>query len=119
VISSTRIVDVRYVREGDGWRVHRADTGKVLGHVQGLGQEWHAKASRLAFLGDGAAGGEPLGDWVPPALYAPLRASEGHDYLPGVHRTRRLAVAALQTYLHEQHAPAMGWPAHPDVRKAS
>jgi hypothetical protein len=119
VITSRKLVDVRYVREDVGWRVHRADTGKVLGHVQGLGDKWYAKASMRAFLGDGAAGGEPLGDWVPPELYAPLRAPEGHDYLPGVHRTRRLAVAALQRYLDEQHAPAMGWPAHEQVRKAS
>lgn len=103
------------------WRVHRADTGRVLGYVERHGTAWRVKVSMRAFLGDGAAGDEPAGDRVPVALYAPLRAVEGHDYLPDSHRTRALAEAALQRYLDERRAPAMGHPAHPLVehRKVS
>ena len=94
----------------------RADTGKILGRVEGTGRKWRAAASMRAFLGDGPDGGEPPGDWVPRALYAPLMASEGHHHLPGVHGSQRLAVAALQRYLDEYRAPALGHGPHPDVQ---
>jgi hypothetical protein len=108
---------VRLVHVGDHvWRVQRVDTGKVLGLVEGRNRTWRAKASMRAFLGDGPDGGEPLGDWVPRALYAPLLASEGHHYLPGTHRSQEAAVAALQTYLDDHRAPAMGYRTHDQIR---
>lgn len=122
MITSRTIIEVRieHVRGVDLWRVYRADTGKILGTVHRAGhREWRAAASMRAFLGDGPDGGEPLGDWVPRALYAPLLASEGHHYLPGAHATQRGAVAALQDYLDQHRAPAMGYGPHPSVRKAS
>jgi len=113
-------VEVRLWHVGDHvWRVQRADTLKILGRVEGKDRSWRAVASMRAFLGNGPADGEPPGDWVPRALYAPLLATEGHHYLPGTHRSQRAAVAALQTYLDEQRAPAMGYPPHDDVRRAS
>lgn len=122
ITSKTKIVAVRLVHIGDSiWRVHRADTDKILGRVEGTGRQWRAGASMRAFLGAGPDAGEPLEDWVPRALYAPLLATEGHHYLPGVHRSQRLAVAALQAYLDEHRAPAMGYGPHPLVnhREAS
>jgi hypothetical protein len=110
-------VAVRLVHVGDHvWRVQRADTGKVLGLVEGRNRAWKAKASMRAFLGDGPDGGEPLGDWVPRPLYAPLLASEGHHYLPGTHQSQQAAVAALQTYLDDRRAPAMGYGVHDQLR---
>jgi hypothetical protein len=112
-----QIVEVRLVHIGSHvWRVERADSGKVLGLVEGQRGSWRAKASMRAFLGDGPDDGEPVGDWVPRALYAPLMASEGHHYLPGTQRTQESAVAALQTYLDEHRAPAMGHGPHAEVR---
>lgn len=120
MITTQTIVEVRLVHIGDHiWRVERADTGKVMGLVMGHGREWSAKASMRAFLGSGPADGEPPGDWVPRELYAPQWPSgEKEDRLPGTYRSQRLAVAALQRYLDRNHAPAMGYGAHPEVRKA-
>lgn len=119
-ITTRSIVEVRLVHFGDhAWRVERADTGKILGVVEGNRREWRAKASMRAFLGDGPDGGEPPGDWVPRALYAPLMSGEGHHYLPDRYASQRLAVAGLQRYLDKNSAPAMGYGPHPDVRKAT
>lgn len=111
------IVEVRLVHLGHHvWRVERADTGKVLGLTEGQRGQWRAAASMRAFLGDGPGSGEPAGDWVPRALYAPLMADQRSHYLPGTHRSQALAVAALQTYLDEHRAPAMGHGPHALVR---
>lgn len=117
MITARTIVEVSLWHVGNHvTRVKRADTGKILGLVEGAGRKWRAAASMRAFLGGGPADGEPIGDWVPRALYAPLLASEGHHYLPGEFTSEPLAVAALQRYLDEQHAPAMGHGPHPDVQ---
>lgn len=117
MITIRTIVPVSLVHIGSHvWRVQRADTGKILGRVGGYGRKWRAGASQYAFLGDGPGSGEPPGDWVPRALYAPLMASEGHHHLPGVHTSQRAAVAALQRYLDEHRAPAMGHGPHESVQ---
>jgi hypothetical protein len=117
VIAMENLITVRLWHIGDHvWRVQRADTLKILGRVEGKGRAWRAAASMRAFLGNGPADGEPPEDWVPRALYAPLLATEGHHYLPGTHCGQQAAVAALQTYLNEHRAPAMGYGAHVEVR---
>jgi hypothetical protein len=104
------VTDVPHV-----YRVEREDTGKVLGKVSGNRTEWRAQASKMAFLGDGPDGAEPLGDFVPRELYHP-QAYKGDLWLPGVFTTQRAAILALQRHLYVNRAPAMGFGAHPDVR---
>jgi hypothetical protein len=121
-------VPYRFVDDVPGvYRVENEKTGKMLGRVirQGAGKttHWKAQASRMAFLGDGPDGPDPLADIVPLELYQPLAEEFGDPCIPGEFRTRDEAARGLQTYLAAQQAPAMNfrYPSgrHPRVRRAA
>ena len=120
VITTRTIVPValKPISDDHVWRVYLPGTGKVIGRVVEEGRrKWRAGASEYAFIGDGPDDDAVhRRDWAPRRLYAPLLASEGHYYLPGVHGSREDALAALLRYLDEHQAPAMGHGPHPDVQ---
>lgn len=102
------VVYVRYVKHPlDGYLVRRRDNQRLLGLVRRDGKKWTYVVHQSAFRGIGIDDLGHVRDVVPPTLYGPI-----------AHRlaTREFAAQALCAFLVQHHAPAVGFPAHRDVR---
>ena len=94
-------------RDGGGYWVRVARTGRTLGYVRKAHSKWEWFTSSNAFRGDGRPGFETdgsAGDRVPDVLAGTGRMS-----------TRRDACECLVEHLVTREAPVLGYGRHADV----
>lgn len=103
------VVYVQYARHPlGGYLVRRRDNRRLLGLVRRDGKKWTYVVHQSAFRGIGIDDLGHVRDVVPPTLYGPIEHRLG---------TREFATNALCAFLVRHQAPAVGFPAHRDVRR--
>ena len=119
---TTTEMDVTYRKRGyGGWYVTRADNGRQLGwlcRTTGTASGmplWAARISESAFRGTGPGDEGDVLDTVPPHLSS--SNTDGTVDAIGYGRTRQVAAEELLSELLRRHAPAVGYPAHHQVRR--
>lgn len=115
------VILIRYANRGlGGWEVLRADNRRPLGwtHREQLGEHkgrWSAHVSSSAFQGDGPNDTGHTLDRVPPALHFSPDGSSLSSRSIGHYEQRFWAAYSIVNHLVHEHAPAVGYPAHPRV----
>lgn len=113
--------EVRFTRRGSGgWFVVRADNGRHLGWLYSNRSDhpkpvWEARVPSGAFRGETIDDEGNILDAVP--TYLTNSDNQMTGFRPvGFGSTREEATSELLYHLHQNHAPALGYGAHPAVR---